>query len=573
MGTQKLAGKTILNGKYEIRHLLGAGGFGMTYLAEDKSLRQMVVLKEYFPPQLTRREEEGNALVLPREKKDLRTFQKGKADFLLEARRMSKLFKVPAVVKILDWFEENNTAYLVMEQVRGISLESYMERMEVPFSFERAWEMLEPVAKALEKVHALGIIHRDLNPSNLMVQEDGTIKVIDFGAARKYLDNEKTMTVLVKRGYAPLEQYMHKGKQGPWTDVYALCATLYEMITGVRPDPSISRAKKDELFLPSSYGAEISPEEEAALTRGLELDYRKRFPDMKALAAGFSAAAEAKRGSFDETAGGRKQKDRHQEDGRHGDWQYGDGQHNGGRYVRADRGRRHGDKLGKWKPLVLGFAVGTVLAVGILGFHIYTVTGQNEGGPVYAGNYGRASEAHSKFMEFLETHAEAVEVKENEVFPLQGETTIYTLSPEAVREWGEPCNQSRFSVKAEELRESLERAGLDIEMTESRQSCRAEVEKYGAISTYFLDVENFLAEGEVRLEIRSDCVNGDVLGVGVYTDTAGSEAYENVLHVIRGALDDMSVTEQEVNKDTGEVLWGFFPADAALTDGGTRWML
>lgn len=99
--------------------------------------------------------------------------------------------------------------------------------------------MLEPVAKALEKVHALGIIHRDLNPSNLMVQEDGTIKVIDFGAARKYLDNEKTMTVLVKRGYAPLEQYMHKGKQGPWTDIYALCATLYEMITGVRPDPSI----------------------------------------------------------------------------------------------------------------------------------------------------------------------------------------------------------------------------------------------------------------------------------------------------------------------------------------------
>ena len=124
------------------------------------------------------------------------------------------MFDIPEVVKVLDWFEENGTAYLAMEYIRGISLDNYLQNQDVPFSFQQAWKMLEPVAEALEKIHKTGIIHRDLNPGNLMMEENGTIKIIDFGSARPYLETEKTMTILIKKGYAPPEQYIKKGKTG-----------------------------------------------------------------------------------------------------------------------------------------------------------------------------------------------------------------------------------------------------------------------------------------------------------------------------------------------------------------------
>ena len=247
----------ILKKRYRTGKILGTGGFGITYLADDETLGQAVVIKEFFPREIAGREKDGMRVLLPREKNDRKRFLKGRKDFLMEARRLSQLFDIPEIVKVLDWFEENETAYLVMEFVRGITLNKYLQRLDMPLSFRQAWEMIRPVAAALEKVHKKGIIHRDLNPENLIVQEMGNLKIIDFGAARKYLDTEKTMTILIKKGYAPPEQYMNNGKQGPWSDVYGLCATLYEMITGVRPESSLDRVQKDELYLPSAYGAEI----------------------------------------------------------------------------------------------------------------------------------------------------------------------------------------------------------------------------------------------------------------------------------------------------------------------------
>ena len=186
MAVRNLREGTVLKSKYRIGQVLGFGGFGITYLARNLELSQTVVIKEYFPMDLAYRDAEKGevSLTLPREKNDRKVYQKGKKDFLSEARRMSALSEVPSVVKVLDWFEENETAYLVMEHVRGMGLDRYLERLDEPLSFQEAWKLMLPVLDGLEKVHEKGIIHRDFNPSNLMMQENGTLKMIDFGAAR-----------------------------------------------------------------------------------------------------------------------------------------------------------------------------------------------------------------------------------------------------------------------------------------------------------------------------------------------------------------------------------------------------
>ncbi len=158
--------------------------------------------------------------------------------FLREAKILASLFEIPGIVKVLDYFQEEERAYCVMEYVRGISLRSYLERREEPLTFEESWQMLLTVLRSLEKVHKKKLLHRDFNPDNLLVQEDGSLKLIDFGSARQFVeetDASKTMTVLVKDGYAPPEQYLRRGSQGPWTDIYAICATVYEMVTGCIP--------------------------------------------------------------------------------------------------------------------------------------------------------------------------------------------------------------------------------------------------------------------------------------------------------------------------------------------------
>lgn len=138
MGEECLKNGTMLKDRYRLEKVLGAGGFGITYLAQDAELAQSVVIKEYYPRDIAGREREGRRIVFPREKNDRRCFLKGKRDFLLEARRLSQLFDIPEVVKVLDWFEENETAYLVMEYVRGISLDRYLQSQDVPLSFGEA---------------------------------------------------------------------------------------------------------------------------------------------------------------------------------------------------------------------------------------------------------------------------------------------------------------------------------------------------------------------------------------------------------------------------------------------------
>ena len=223
----ELKKESCLNGRYRICQCIGQGGFGITYLAKDESLGKNVVIKEYFPVTLVSREE-GGALKLCGEMSAGKKFEEGMKRFLKEAQILASLFEVPGVVKVLDYFQENGTAYIVMEHVKGISLRTYLERSGDEISFDRALSMLLPVVSALEKIHKQGLLHRDINPDNLMVEENGSVKLLDFGAAREYLqeqDSEKTKTVLLKSGYAPPEQYDGKGHQGPWTDIYAVSYT------------------------------------------------------------------------------------------------------------------------------------------------------------------------------------------------------------------------------------------------------------------------------------------------------------------------------------------------------------
>lgn len=510
MDRKNLREGTILQGRYRIGRVLGAGGFGVTYAAEDRSLDQKVVIKEYFPREIAGRlEEEQSQTVRPREKNDRKRFLKGKRDFLLEARRLSALFEVPQIVKVLDWFEENGTAYLVMEFVRGISLDRYLEGLDVPPSFRQAWEMLKPAAEALGKVHRKGIIHRDLNPSNLMLQEDGTIKILDFGAARPYLETEKTMTVLVKRGYAPPEQYLSRGKQGPWTDVYALCGTLYEMVTGVRPEPSVDRVQKDTLYLPSAYGVDMQPEEEQALWRGLELDPEKRIRSMEELKQAF-APTEKKPGT------------------------------------EGPKEKKH------FRRAVIGLGAGLALLAGIL--WVFTergATGREE--TVYAGNYGRDTEQYREFTEFVREHALSETVQEaSGSTPLLGENHIYTLSGEAVRAWGEPCNQLRFEKKAEDLEARLAASGFS--RTEIREENQVTVEKYGIILTEFVQTGVWERASGEKIYLYSDSVNGDLLSVFlVWNPEQEEEILKITLELLQFAAEGREVPWEKMERQLREL--------------------
>ena len=278
-----------LNGRYRVCRSLGQGGFGITYLAEDELLGQKIVIKEYFPACFARRAEDGSIRIT--EETDRAAFTEGRNRFLREARILTSLLDVPGVVKAWNYFRENQTAYLVMEYVQGISLRSWLEQnKEVP-SLDEALEMLRPVVLALASIHKKGLLHRDITPDNLMVGANGTVKLLDFGSARSYLrekDSEMTQTVLLKSGYAPPEQYDGRCVQGPWTDIYALSATLYEMITGCMPDDALQRQIRDELLEPSVYGAKITPEqEEHLLKRGLALDERERYASVREFSSDF----------------------------------------------------------------------------------------------------------------------------------------------------------------------------------------------------------------------------------------------------------------------------------------------
>lgn len=279
---------TILNGKYVLGKVLGKSEFGFSYLSWDLNLDHKAAVKEYYL----------SGLVATLSSQELA--QKGMEKFIEEGRMLAKIRGLNGIVQVRDCFQENGRAYIVMEFAEGQTLEEILKNSEGRLPAGQVFEMMRPVIKSLGEIHKKGLLHLNINPGNLMVDADGNVTLLDFGAVCNYFEehnyweeeephtlepweDEPVYPVILETGYSPEEQYCSGGDKEPCTDVYALCATMYRAITGERPTDSLSRCYNDDLRKPSSYGIAIGEQQEAALMKGLAVYKKDRFESMEEL--------------------------------------------------------------------------------------------------------------------------------------------------------------------------------------------------------------------------------------------------------------------------------------------------
>lgn len=274
---------TILLGRYLIGRVLEEGGFGITYIGRDLRLELKVAIKEYYPVDRATRNSSASLEVTSFIGPSSESYKSGKQKFLSEAQVMARMDKQQVIVSVRDFFEVNNTAYIVMEYIDGITFSDLVKRKGGKIDPEDMFPIIEPLFHALTTLHENGLIHRDISPDNLML-ENGNIRLLDFGCAREAATGTETMTIALKHGYAPLEQYQQKG-QGPWTDIYALCATIYYCLTGKVPPQILDRIAEDSLLIPSKLGINLTVEQEQALLKGMRIQPNRRFSTVEELRA------------------------------------------------------------------------------------------------------------------------------------------------------------------------------------------------------------------------------------------------------------------------------------------------
>jgi serine/threonine protein kinase len=273
--------RSILNNRYLIGRILGAGGFGITYLGIDLNLGMKVAMKEYMPSGLASRrigQTEMNVLTVGTND----DYETGLAKFLEEGQMLAKFSDHPGIVSIRDFFRENNTAYIAMSYLEGITLKEYVRQKGGRIPLEQALEIFTPVFDSLHAVHETGILHRDISPDNIYITRERQVKLLDFGAARHSIgEATKSLSVILKPGYAPEEQYRTKGKQGPWTDVYALAACIYHCVGGQLPPDALDRFEEDSLKPLSALVPGIPAHIDAAVNKGLAQRSRDRFQSIR----------------------------------------------------------------------------------------------------------------------------------------------------------------------------------------------------------------------------------------------------------------------------------------------------
>ena len=282
---------TVLYGRYVLGKVLGEGGFGITYMAYNLALDQPVCIKEYFPAGAAMRSAAHSSTVQWSGSADAQKLRQGRESFVREARKAVKLRDLDAVVKAWDVFYENETAYIVMNYIEGETLKSLLAKRGSPMSEQECIALLSPVIDALGKVHERGIIHRDISPDNLMLQTNGKLILLDMGAAKDLTggNSGQSSFIVAKQGFSPLEQYRHNGQIGPWTDVYAMCATICYCVTGRLIPAPLERLSGEKIDF-SAFSAPVA----AALEKGLALKTEERLQSMPELKAMLLASAPPK---------------------------------------------------------------------------------------------------------------------------------------------------------------------------------------------------------------------------------------------------------------------------------------
>ncbi len=282
----------IVNGKYLIGRVIGKGGFGITYIGWDFYQSRKVCIKEYFPRLIAARNthagtysEQISVSVRYSTGADMQTinperakhaYTEGLKSYIKEAENLSQFYLMLGIVSVRDFFYGNHTAYIVMEYIDGIDMRRYAKAKGGRLAPQEVFAILKDVLKALNEVHKANIIHRDISPDNIMITHELKAKLIDFGASRNY-ENSKTAPVLLKQGYAPIEQYTKDGRQGPWTDVYSMCASIYYLLTGVRIPAAKERQKGDTVRKLQAMGVPISEKQDLAIQKGLSVNAAGRY--------------------------------------------------------------------------------------------------------------------------------------------------------------------------------------------------------------------------------------------------------------------------------------------------------
>ena len=266
---------SVLKQRYVLGRVLGDGGFGITYIGYDKALKRKVAVKEFFPNECVTRQK-GETTVTPLSGERGERYQSGLKSFQEEAQRLANLGSIEGVVNVYDVFADNGTAYIVMEYLSGDTVAQMVEKSKV-LGFGRTMNIIVPVLRSLIKVHKAGIIHRDISPQNIIKTKEGKIVLIDFGAARQNtFSMSKSISIILKQGYAPIEQYDNKLEQNSWTDVYAVAATMYYMLTGVTPEFANSRLLEDTLAPVSELREGLPPQLDDILKNALAVRPEER---------------------------------------------------------------------------------------------------------------------------------------------------------------------------------------------------------------------------------------------------------------------------------------------------------
>ncbi|MDO4385246.1 MAG: leucine-rich repeat domain-containing protein [Clostridia bacterium] len=271
---------TILKGQYLVGCALGEGGFGITYIGWDLFLHMPVAIKEYFPSGVVIRDQ-GQHTVNVFAGKDEQSFLLGRDRFFREAQKVARFDNNPGVVSVKNCFLENGTAYIIMEYISGINLGTYAAQRGGKLGVQETLQLLKTPIQTLDELHRYSTYHRDISPENLMLSKTGTVKLIDFGSAMESDSEKKTRVLMVRSGYSPVEMYSSTGKDGPYSDVYSMAATIYKLITGVTPPAATERLNADSLVRPTMLGVkEISQEQEAALMKGMAVQLNDRYQTM-----------------------------------------------------------------------------------------------------------------------------------------------------------------------------------------------------------------------------------------------------------------------------------------------------